>query len=307
METHNHSHSHPHPFTHEHHPLSHDHSHEHENVTNWVDAILGGSRAVPLFSKPVLSPPTNGTSNVMRGSIQYHEHSLGAKQMSEIFGCKVEELPDGMGWQTETLTLNTHEATHIDAPVHYKPKLLNGSPSPGIDAFPVQHFIGHAVVLDLRSFANGTIIEVAEAERLLDQMEYNLRPRDIVLLLTGADKYLGRPDYLDYGVGISAEVVRWLREKDINVIGTDAFTIDEPFTQMARRYAQTKDSSVIWPAHYASDTLLHYEKLTNLAQLPPIGSLFVGPPMPLTDASAGPANPVGFVPHGLEPISGTEN
>ena len=97
-------------------------------------------------------------------------------------------------------------------------------------------------------------------------------------------------------------VTAWLREQGIKALGTDAFTIDEPFPQMIRRYKEAGEASVIWPAHYASDALIHYEKLANLEQMPPLGALFVGPPMPLRGASAGPANPVGIVPAGLAAV-----
>ena len=274
-----------------------------DEPTKWIDALLTDVRVVRLYSEPALSPPSDATSGVFQGTLEVHDHRVGATQMSQIFGCKVEVLPDGLGWQTETLSLNTHEAPHVDAPIHYRPHLADGSPAPGIDAYSTEQFIGHAVVLDLRSFPNGAILAPQDLQKLLAGMEYALRQEDIVLLLTGADKHLGQPDHLNYGVGLSAEAVVWLRDQSIKALGTDAFTIDEPFPQMIRRYKETGEPSVIWPAHYASDTLIHYEKLANLEQLPPIGALFVGPPIPLKGASAGPANPVGIVPKGLSPIN----
>jgi kynurenine formamidase len=271
-------------------------------VTAWVDSMLNDARIVRLYSNPILSPIGEATADVFKGTLKVHDHHVGAQQMAHIFGCSVDDLPDGLGWQTETLSLNTHEPTHVDAPVHYRPRLADGSPALGIDAFPAEQFIGHAVVLDVRGFPHGAPLVTEQIRGVLQWMDYSLRQEDIVLLLTGADKHLGQPDYLEYGVGLSPGAVNWLRDQGIRALGTDAFTIDEPFPQMIRSFKVSGNPEVIWPAHYSSDTLIHYEKLANLEQLPPIGALFVGPPIPLKGASAGPANPVGIVPKGLAAI-----
>jgi len=34
-------------------------------------------------------------------------------------GLKKEDLPDGEGWAVETVTLSTHNGTHLDAPFHF--------------------------------------------------------------------------------------------------------------------------------------------------------------------------------------------
>ncbi len=286
----------------------HEHSASPAELSGWAKAMLEQVTTVRLYSRPLLSivgAENNGLLNSgpgLESTLQYNEHAVGGQQMSEIFGIPVEDLPDSLGWKTEVLKLGTHSTTHCDAPIHFKPKLQDGSVAPGIDSFGPEHFVGHAVVLDLQDAPNGTRFDIPDIERLLDQLEYKLRPRDIVLLFTGGDKYLGQPDYLNWGQGITADVVRWFRQQGINVIGTDCFTIDEPFPQMVRRYAETKDPAVVWPAHFASDTLLHFEKLTNLADLPPVGSIFLGPPMPLPNASAGPAQPIALVPANLKTI-----
>jgi len=132
-------------------------SHMESIATKWVDLLLEDIRIVRLYSEPVLSPPGDSTGDVFKGSMQVHDHDIGARQMAQIFGCKVEDLPNGLGWQTETLSLNTHEATHVDAPIHYHPSLASSSSAPGIDTYPTEQFVGHAVVLDLRGFANGAI------------------------------------------------------------------------------------------------------------------------------------------------------
>ena len=54
--------------------------------------------------------------------IQYIDHAAGAQQMTEFFpGMRIDQLPRGLGWAVEVLTLTTHSGTHLDAPHHYHP------------------------------------------------------------------------------------------------------------------------------------------------------------------------------------------
>ena len=57
-------------------------------------------------------------------------------------------LPDDAGYVTHRLESNMHTGTHIDAPYHAK------SDSITIDEFPVELFVGKAVVIDVRGLSN---------------------------------------------------------------------------------------------------------------------------------------------------------
>ncbi|NBO02427.1 MAG: cyclase family protein, partial [Betaproteobacteria bacterium] len=51
--------------------------------------------------------------------IQYFTHENTYQQIEPFFpGLKKEDLPDGEGWAVETVTLSTHNGTHLDAPFH---------------------------------------------------------------------------------------------------------------------------------------------------------------------------------------------
>ena len=56
--------------------------------------------------------------------IDYADHQKGAEQMKDFFpGIQKEQLPGGLGWALETLSLTTHSGTHLDAPYHYHPSM----------------------------------------------------------------------------------------------------------------------------------------------------------------------------------------
>ena len=61
---------------------------------------------------------------MMIPGVNYVDHVQGAQQMAEFFpGLKKEQLPNGLGWAMEFLTITTHSGTHLDAPYHYHPTI----------------------------------------------------------------------------------------------------------------------------------------------------------------------------------------
>jgi kynurenine formamidase len=191
----------------------------------------------------------------------------------------------------------THTGTHIDAPYHYGP--TSGSrPARTIDEVPLEWCFAPGVVLDMRHKAAGEFIEVADLENALRRIDYQLRPLDIVLLQTGADKRLGSVDYFAQP-GLGREGVLWLVEQGVKVIGIDAYTLDRPFASMVADYRRTGDGRYIWPAHFAGLTAEYcqIEKLANLDQIGrPHGFHVSCLPVKIQGASAGWCRAVALVP-----------
>lgn len=223
--------------------------------------------------------------------ITYMDHRAGAASMAEFFpGIDPEkDLPGGLGWAVEVLTLATHSGTHLDAPWHYHPTMDMGKPALTIDEVPLEWCMGPGVVLDFRHFPDGYRVTAADVEEALQKMDYRLKEGDIVLVMTGADKYWGKPDYLIKGCGMSREATLWILEHGVRVTGTDAWSWDRPLPLIARDFEETKDSSLIWEGHFASIEMgyCHIEKLTNLDLLPPHGFTFFCFPVKIKRASAG--------------------
>ena len=53
-------------------------------------------------------------------NITYRNHAETAGGLAHFFpGLQANDLPDSEGWAIETLTLSTHNGTHMDAPWHF--------------------------------------------------------------------------------------------------------------------------------------------------------------------------------------------
>jgi len=229
--------------------------------------MLGKFRLIDL-SVPL---EHQAASEPLPAQIRYARHDgEGLQQMRHFFGVKPEDLiySNGLGWAVEEVQAITHTGTHVDAPYHYGPT-SEGKPARTIDQVPLEWCFAPGVVLDVRHKAAGEFITIADLQAALTRIDYQLRPFDIVLLHTGADKRLKSPDYFAQQ-GLGREGVLWLVEQGVKVIGIDAYTLDRPFASMVADYRRTGDGRYIWPAHFAGITreYCQIEKLANLDQIP---------------------------------------
>lgn len=216
-------------------------------------------------------------------------HEDGATGMRQTFGCSKDDLPQGLGWAVDTLTLNTHAGTHVDAPWHYSP-VSEGKKARTIDEMPLEWFYGDGVVLDMRHKPRGSAVTVDDLKKALKAIDYTLKPGDIVLIQTGADKYWGTPEYMEVGCGMPRESTLWLIGQGIRVMGTDAWGWDRPFWAIREEFQKTGDKSIIWGGHYAGieKEYCHIEKLANLDKLPrPFGFKIACFPIKIVGGSAG--------------------
>ncbi|MBM4327043.1 MAG: cyclase family protein [Deltaproteobacteria bacterium] len=236
---------------------------------------------------------------IMIPNIEYMDHSRGAEQMKDFFpGVHKEELPGGLGWAVEFLTLTTHSGTHLDAPYHYHPTMDRGRPALTIDRIPLEWCFSEGVLLDFRHKADGDRITVKDLEEALDRIGYELKPLDIVLIQTGADAAWGTPEYLLKGAGMDRESTLFLTEKGVKVTGIDAWSWDRPLPYIAREFAETRNPKVIWEAHFAGIEIgyCHMEKMANLSQIGrPTGFTVCCFPTNIKKASAGWVRPVAIV------------
>jgi kynurenine formamidase len=232
--------------------------------------------------------------------VRYVTHGgEGLRQMQQFLGVRPEDLvySGGLGWAVEEVHAITHTGTHVDAPYHYGPT-SEGRPARRIDEVPLEWCFAPGVVLDVRHKAAGDFITVEDLEKELARIDYRLRPRDVVLLHTGADKRIDSADYFAQP-GLGREGVLWLVEQGVRVIGIDAYTLDRPFAAMVADYRRTGDGRYIWPAHFAGLTreYCQIEKLANLDRLPrPHGFWVSCLPVKIKGASAGWCRAVALVP-----------
>jgi kynurenine formamidase len=222
--------------------------------------------------------------------IEYLSHGATVPMLQLYFpALQREDLPDGEGWAIERVALSTHNGTHLDAPWHFASTMDRGKPASTIDEIPLDWCYRPGVKLDFRALPDGHVVSAAEVEAELARIGHTLEPLDIVLINTAAGKRYGEPDYVNSGCGMGREATLYLTSRGVRVTGTDAWSWDAPFVHTARRYAATKDASIIWEGHKAGREIgyCHLEKLHNLEMLPSTGFLVACFPVKIRRASAG--------------------
>jgi kynurenine formamidase len=240
--------------------------------------------SIPLQNTVHADPPGN------HPKIEYIDHQQSLAGMLRFFpGLKAEDLPDGQGWAVERVQLSTHNGTHIDAPWHYHPTMNRGERAATIDEVPLEWCLQPAVKLDFRDFADGYVATAKDVEAELKRIGHQLKPLDIVLVNTSAGAKFGQPDYVNSGCGMGYEATMYLLERGVRVTGTDGWSWDAPFVFTAKKYAETRDASLIWEGHKAGRHIgySHIEKLHGLDRLPSTGFMVSCFPVKIERASAG--------------------
>ena len=211
----------------------------------------------------------------MRPQITYQTHRDTVPEAQTFFpGVAAEQFPGGEGFAAvETVTMSTHNGTHLDAPWHYHPTMNNGERAITIDEVPLDWCFRPGVKLDFRQFADGYVVTADDVAGELARIGHDLQPLEIVLVNTAAGTALGNPRFVDIGCGMGYEATMYLTSRGVRVTGTDAWSWDAPFSYTAQRVTESGDTSLIWEGHKAGREIgyCHLEKLHNLEALPPFG------------------------------------
>ncbi|AZE50411.1 hypothetical protein C4K04_4756 [Pseudomonas chlororaphis] len=202
--------------------------------------------------KCISTPLYVGNGEPVQISINTLDHKAGVAHLCKGFDISPEDWPDGFGISNEILTLSSHQGTHIDAPLHYHPQGSN------IAEAPIENFMGKAVVFaDTQEDSRSRIsLDYSEFTKKLDLYAERAKA---VFFITGAWRRYGQESYFKHFKGIPVEYVAAALDRGFNLIGTDAFSLDPPFTVMSREFIETRDSSVLWPAHVLGRTRPYYQ------------------------------------------------
>lgn len=220
--------------------------------------------------------------------IERLDHVQGAAALGAPGNVPPAEFPDGIGLAWENVSAITHTGTHLDAPWHFGPT-AEGAPAKTIEQIPLEWCFSNGVVLDLTHKKPSDHITPADIRAALYKIKYTLKPLDIVLLHTGADKQLGRAEYLSAHPGMTAEATLFILDHGIKIIGIDGYGFDRPFVSMLTDHRAGKPGS-LWPGHFAGREreYCHIEKLANLDKIPrPTGFTVCVFPVLVEGASAG--------------------
>lgn len=248
--------------------------------------------ARPLENTEHADPPGLGPK------IAYMGHQDTQQQVLSFFpGVTADQLPGGEGWAVESVSLSTHNGTHLDAPYHYHSTMDGGQRAITIDEVPLEWCMGPGVKLDFRHFGNGYVATAQDVEDELARIGHTLREGDIVLVNTAAAAAYGTPEYVSTGCGMGLEATVYLTSRGVRVTGTDAWSWDAPFTETAKRVAETGDASLIWEGHRAGMVhgYCHMEKMAALEMLPSTGFEVICFPVKVKGGSAGWCRPVAVI------------
>jgi len=120
------------------------------------------------------------------------------------------------GFQETFINMYSHTGTHMDAPAHLFPDGLT------LEKYPVEQFVGSALVIDCRQLKKGEKISM----KLLEEKGNVIDKADFLLFLTGHSAYWGQPDYFfDFPV-LTDEVIDWINDHKLKGIGIDASSFD---------------------------------------------------------------------------------
>lgn len=231
-----------------------------------------------------------------RTHVKRFDHRFGALAMRLLSGLSSKYLREGLGWANDEISLSTHGTTHLDAPWHYAPT-SEGKPAKTIDQVPLEWCFGNGVVLDLRQKQDDELILREDVQIAVEKIRYTIQPKDIVLIQTGNDRYLGKPAYFTHGPGMDLLATRWLLDQGVKITGIDAWGWDGPLKRAARRIKRTQGKQRFWASHYlgADKEYCHLERLTNLDKLPSYGFSLSCFPLKVKGGSAGPARVVAMI------------
>ncbi len=194
------------------------------------------------------------------------------------------------GYYLRRFSMGEHSATHINAPNSFH---LDGV---GIDQYSAESLVVPAVAINVREQAQlnpDYVLTLAEIEAWEEQ--YGEIPLGtIVLLYTGwQDKWWDKTSFLNQDTqggmhfpGFSSDATRFLlEERQITGVGIDTHGVDSG-----------QDTTFATNRLVLEQPRIVLENLTNLQQLPPMGTTLVIGVLRLRDGSGSPAAVMGFVP-----------
>ncbi len=180
------------------------------------------------------------------------------------------------GYNLELLFLSTHTGTHIDAPNHFLGKGTK------IHEINVKRLVCNAVLIKLRKKSGETIKKI-DIEKF-EKKHGKIAVSSSVIFWTSWQKNLLKDFYFTKNPGLSVSAANYLAAKKINLVGTDAPSID-------------LGSDPKFSVHHvlAKNNILIVENLANLDKINSANFHLVIAPLKLKNATGSPVRALAFV------------
>ena len=170
------------------------------------------------------------------------------------------------GFKETLMVMYTHTGTHMDPPAH----IYEGKTT--LDEFPIEQFIGKALVIDCSDVNEGDKIQMRHINQELADKA------DFLLFYTGWDKYWGTDKYFGDYPYMNEEVVDYIIKQDLKGVGLDTIGID-PISD---------DKLTIHKKIFTSNEMVVIENLMNLDKLGKLLFTFIALPLKHVDADGSP-------------------
>jgi kynurenine formamidase len=118
------------------------------------------------------------------------------------------------GFKETLMVMYTHTGTHMDPPAH----IFEGKTT--LDKFPIEQFIGKALVVNCRDLKEGDKIQMKHIDRELAENA------DFLLFSTGWEKYWGTEKFFGDYPYIDDELADYIIEQKLKGVGLDTIGID---------------------------------------------------------------------------------
>jgi len=178
------------------------------------------------------------------------------------------------GFKETRMTMYTHTGTHMDPPAH----LYAGRTT--LDQFPVEQFIGRALVIDCTDLTDGQRVPLEYITRYGKKAD----EADFLLFRFGWDKHWGTPAYFGNYPYLNDETVDYLITQHKKGVGLDVIGID-PIADA---------NLTIHKKLFAHNEIVVIENLCHLDQIGPGLCWFFALPIKHADADGSPVRAVAF-------------
>jgi len=209
---------------------------------------------------------------------------------------KKEDLPGEEFLSLEIVHSPVHIGTHLDYSFHYGSR-SEGRVAKTAEEIPLEWCYAEGVKLNLTHKKPAETINAEDIKRALKKINYSLRPLDIVLLQTGADRFYGSAKYFTDYPGVEISAIDYLLDHGIKIFGVDTMGIDRPYKFMLQEFLQDKKHNPLYPAHFygRKREFIHIERLANLNKLPNFGFRIICFPVKIKNTGAAWARVVAIV------------
>jgi kynurenine formamidase len=199
----------------------------------------------------------------------------------------------GPAWYWNNIRTGEHTGTHLDAPNHW----VTGKDLPDVSRIPPQRLVGPAVVIDSSAAVAANPDYLLDVTDLEEWQAANgpLPGKGWLLYRTGwsqhgddPERFANADDSGPHTPGLTPAAAKYLAATDLLGVGVETVGTDA---------GQAGGFDPPYPCH---NMLLGASKygltqLRNLDRLPPVGSLVIAAPLPITGGSGSPARVLALV------------